>query len=771
MAEPLPVRLDLILAPPPTPAGATAELEAAGVNADAYLGGNVSGTTLSYPDAADFVWFDLLDLPDRIRSSFDVTLGRTLVGTPQADVSASETVPRAEGVRVGDQISYPTMVRPTRSIAVLRAIEDGGGLPTYEQPISYETRLAALSRMFPPSLYTTTLDALGQATATAQEVLQFLFDYWAEIFPEFRAKPVPPLVLFAPDEAGAYTRTLETDRIYLRQPEGRERSVQTLLEEFRAIFVGYGVSVDAEGDLVIIPPPWADGLDRVLEADLAYRLGPGWTPTLEELGAVGRTDFTSTPLPIAADFDGDELELDLVVRMRLSESPTGPLNFMREILYFGTWTEAAVLISPNTTVRIERELRGIFSSVIRARAVYDVTWTRPGATGGEITATVVEATLSFEDSGIFGGTATVYVAHALLLDAYSVGRIGLRRRTVTGDEIEGPVPAAAFDGSRVINRQTARYADFDFVEDTPLLPTLYVNLAAATGYDPGSGARVDVATFQPFLDEEDEPLIVGDEIEISFDYLLLRSSSSSGGGVDRDGFTRSATFTLRAGESRTFSYNLNGEVPLTFGFLVSIRFRHTTREGVPGVVVDFPRWAIRSNNALLTRPWFGHHVIWDTTGSVYGETGEELEVTYDETSGEEGVLTSQALYGIREGSPIDVNFFRVTYEDLLDVTSSIVRYNMNPRARYAGVKLTAESEITPDELGFSLLLPWGIAAVLERYSYDDARAIDSSRVSRSLDLVLLYPLIDSAGASASDPESAVEETAGISGSSVVLDAD
>lgn len=777
MAEPLPAAPAPLEAPFANPANVDAELPLAGVNAEGYLaGGTVSGSLLSYPDVASFLWFDALELPDRIRSSYEVTLGRTLVGTPQADVSAGETVPRAESVRIGDLVAYPTMIRPTRPIAVLRAIEDAGGLPTFEQPIAYETRLAALSRLFPPSLYTTTQDALGQATATAQEVLQHLFDVWADLFPDFRAKPVPPLVLFVPDETGRYTRTLETDRIYLKQPEGQERSIQTLLEDFRAVFVGYGVTVDAEGELVIVPPPWAAGISRDREAPLAYRVGPGFAPDLATIGAVGREDVGAAPIAVDADFAGDELELEAEVHLRLSSSPTGPASSTFELFYSGVRSAFAAVLTPNATVRVERELTSsLFAGGpdVYARAVYDVTWTRPGATGGTISVAVVEATTSFANPSVLtGGSApTLYVGHALTLGAYALGELGLRARTVTADEIEGPVPAPSFDGSRVINRQAATYRDLDFVEDTPLLPSLSTRIGATT-YTPAGTANVAPATFQPFLGDDDEPLIAGEEIEISFDYQLRRAVNAEGASEeDRDGYTRSETFTLRPGQTRSFTYTLNGEVPLTFGTLVTVRFRYVIRDGVAGVLADFPFWTTRSTNVLLTRPWFGHVLAFDVTGSVYQETGEDLEVVYDETSGDPDVLSSQALYGVREGPPIEVNFFRVTYEDLLAITSAIVRYNQTPRARYAGVKLTPASEITPDDLGLSLLLPWGVAAVLEAYRYDDARSIESSRATRELDLVLLYPLIDSAGAFASDVESAVEETSGISGASIVLDAD
>lgn len=781
MAIPLAVTEAPLEAPFASPALVTAELPGIAVEPAGYFGGTASGTSLSYDDVSDFVWFALFDWDaivsgSRIRSSFEVTLGRTLVGTPQADVSASETFPRAEALNVGDLIAYPTMIRPLRPIALLRAIEDGGGLPIYEQRLSYETRLAALSRMYPPSLFATTLEAIGTPTATAQEVLQHLFDLWAQIFPEFRAKPVPPLVLFAPDETGAYTRTLTTDRIYLKQPEGRERSIQTLLEDFRAIFVGYGVSVDAEGDLVIIPPPWAETFARPMIADPAYRRGPGWVVDLDTLGAGTREDVGSSAWAIDPTFDEDQLEVDVTIHQRLSESPTGPRSLSAELSYSGVQAASSVRLVPGVPVEVTRELvpfLGLGGFGPSSIATYRLTWTRPGPTGGSIAVELVTATLSFVRPALFMLPATtLYVGHGLTLDAYAVGEIGIRTVTVSGDDLETPVPAPALDGSRVINRQEASYADVDFVEDTPLLPSFSTRAGATTYTAPGT-AYTPPSTFHPFVDEDDEPLLVGETVTISFDYQLRRARNAAGlDEEDRDGFVRSETFDLRPGETRSFTYNLAGEVPLTSGFLVTVRFRYTSRDGIPGLVVDIPSWASRSTNVLLTRPWFGHVLAWDTVGSVYGPTGEELEVIYDETSGDADVLTSQALYGVRAGPPIEVNFFRVTYQDLLDVTQAIVRYNMAPRARYVGVKLTPASEITPDDLGKRLLLPFGIAAVLEAYSYDDARSFESSRTSRSLDLVLLFPLVDGAGSFAGATDAGtIGETAGIDGQSVILSGD
>lgn len=781
MAYPLDVQSEELIAPPAKAAGATVTLDGIGLNPDSYLGGSISGSTLSYPDAADFIWYEYRELfeifPERIRSSFDVTLGRTLVGTPQADVSAEEVVPRINELTVGSLVSYPTMIRPLETIATLRAIEDQGGRPIYEQPLAYETKLAALSRMFPPSVYATTLDAIGSATATAQEVLQYLFDEWTELFPEFSAKPVPPLVLFVEDEDGRHTRTLETDRIYLRQPEDRERSLQTILEEFRAIFVGYGVSVDAEGDVIIIPPPWASDFDRGTGvAEPAYFYGPGPNPPLSAIDADGRTEEVTTAAPWQLDpgYDSSTIDVELLIRILPSEESgtyDRPSFFSATTSLRGTRAEATVTLEPNTPVQVTREVLPLFGGTVYARAIYELEWVRPGATGGEIRVGMPEATtISTVSSAVFGDQL-VYWAHALVLNAYDPSSLGNLRRNVSTDELEFPLPEPVFDGSRVINRQTARYEEIDFVEDTALLATLATTVGATT-YEPGGAVMVDNFSFQPFVDEEGEPLIIGDRIEVEYTYLLRQSRTLSGSDEINSGLEETGTVTLRPGEVEDVRFYLNGEVALTTGLVATVRFAYGNVNGQPGLIAGFVFAAQQSTNAFLTRPYLGHVLTFSANGEVYQETGLVLEVTYDEEQGGEAVAASQALYGIREGPRIDVPFFRVTEEDLLDVTEAIVRFNMRPRARYVDVQLTAASEITPADLGKELLLPIGASAVLERYAYRDARDYASVAATRRLDLVFLYNLSSGGGtpAATTDDETS-EATAGIYGETFFLEAD
>jgi hypothetical protein len=776
VAYPKDVESSAIVTPPSTKAaGALVELGGLGLNSDAYLSGSVSGTVLSYPDAASFAWYDLVTLyeifPERIRSSYDVTLGRTLVGTPQADVSAEETVPRINEVTLGTSVLYPTMLRPLDTIARLRAIEDQGGSPIYEQPLAYETRLAALSRMFPPSVYATTLDAIGTSTATAQEVLQYLFDEWTELFPEFSAKPVPPLVLFVEDDDGRYTRTLTTDRIYLRQPEDRERSLQTILEEFRAIFVGYGVSVDADGDVVIIPPPWAVQRDRdatILEP--AYFYGPGPDAPLSSIGAAGRTtDVSAGSWTVDPAFDGAAIEVSALVTILPSTTSSVYTRSGFDLAtYRGTRTEVALELEPNTPARFTRQVTPWFGGEIYAEATYELEWSRPGATGGSIEITVITATTS-ADVGLFGDTR--YWAHALTLDGYGLSELGVLRRTVDASELKLPLPEPVYDGSRVINRQTARYEEIDFVEDTALLATLGITVGATT-YEPPGAALVTNWSFQPFVDEDGEPLIIGDRIDVEYTYLLRQSRTSGGSDEVNSGLEEAGTVTLRPGDVEDVTFTLSGEVTLTYGDVATVRFAYGNANGVPGLITAIVSYGTQSDNVFLTRPYLGHVLTFTATGSVYGETGVQLEVTYDEEAGGELVQTSQALYGVREGPRIDVPFFRVTEQDLLDVTEAIVRFNMRPRARYVGLELTEASEITPGDLGRELLLPIGVSAVLERYAYRDDRSYDAVSAGRRLDLVYLYDLASGGGtpAAATDDETS-EATAGIYGLTYFLDAD
>jgi hypothetical protein len=57
MAYPLEVTVRSIVVPPARAANATLTLALSGMGSDSYLGGTASGTTLSYPEADDYCWF------------------------------------------------------------------------------------------------------------------------------------------------------------------------------------------------------------------------------------------------------------------------------------------------------------------------------------------------------------------------------------------------------------------------------------------------------------------------------------------------------------------------------------------------------------------------------------------------------------------------------------------------------------------------------------------------------------------------------------------
>ena len=57
MAYPLDVLVSPIIVPPARAANALIPLALSGMGSDSYLGGTVSGSTLSYPEADDYCWF------------------------------------------------------------------------------------------------------------------------------------------------------------------------------------------------------------------------------------------------------------------------------------------------------------------------------------------------------------------------------------------------------------------------------------------------------------------------------------------------------------------------------------------------------------------------------------------------------------------------------------------------------------------------------------------------------------------------------------------
>lgn len=796
----LPAAPAALQVPLPAPAGVLAPLDPPtdGSPSYNYTSGTADGPALSYPQVSSFAWYiPLLDWrlvqPNRIRSSYTATLGRTLVGTPQADISVQETVPRG-ALAIGDRVTYPTVIRPTRPIATLLAIEDAGGLPMYEQTVTYESALAVLSRLYPESLYVTAQEAIGEDTMTAQQVMQYLFDTWSAQFPEFVARPVPPLVLFVEDTStdddgiitplGTYTQTLVTDRIALRQPERSRRSIAQLLEDLREAFPGYALSVDSEGYVILLPPPWAAGADRRVVAPFAYRAGPGaWTLPLDSIGAVGRANVTSSDWLLDTDYDGTQVEVAVGVRMILSNSPTGPEETSLQNVYANTRGNATVVLDANTPQLLEHQVISTLQGGVTtlATAVYRLTWDRPDPTGGRVVVEVISAPTQ-AGTGLFFGSIEIqlFLSHALLLTAYSVGALGVRSQNVAGRDVQVPLPQASLDGSRVINAQTVRHEDVDFVDGDDLLARTAVRWGP-TDYVPSGSGIVPLGQFLPFVDGDGEPLITGGEVTIDWLYELRVNSSAGAttdGGCAESGLfgggdcvTRSGSFTLSPGQSRTVDIVLSGEWALTSGRVLTIRWRYRQlADGGQGLVVTFENISARTTNAAAARPWMAHVVSWDTSGSVWRETGVTLEATYDENSDADAAL-SRALYGRREGPLIEVNFFGVTIEQLQQMAQAIVRYNVAPRARWANIGLTAASDLTPDDLNTTLLMPWGIGALFEAYRYRDARALTGVLATRDIDLMTLYDLQSDISGPAGDVEEAVTGYAGVAAASYVLDAD
>lgn len=745
MALPEAVEEQPIIRPPAAPTNIQASLRPAAGLTDSYLGGYAGGGMLVYHDVTDFVWWEPLNLPDRIRSHFNTTLGQVLVGTPQADVAASEVVPRGDGYSIGDQTDYASMARPLAPFARMTAISDQGGSPAHLQPVTFETALSHLNRLFPSSTYASAMDAIGESTMTAQQVIQYLFDQWEAQFPgRFRARPAPPMILFVQDEEGRYTRTLTTDRVHLRNPPERRRSIQTLLEDLRQAFPGYGVTVDHEGYVVLLPPPWAMESEQEEVAAAAYRIGPGsWLPTPEEIQAVGREDVTSSPWDLDPAYDGTHLEVRLHFRTRAAIDAAGESNVLD---IQGNITSRTVTLAPNNPQVVEYTFQvGELENIFTVR--YLVTWNRPGSVGGNVIVTPTQALTSFPvpEAGV-----TLYFAHSALLDALSIGALGVPVVNVTGDEVVGTVPQPAYDASRVINAQRATWAELGFVDDQQILALTGVRVGP-TAFDPPGAGMVEANTFQPFLDDDDEPMVTGSIITVTWSYWM-RGSASLSGPTGEQAFAGPITGTAQVMVGGASVVNIVLPYPWSPGptptyWVARLQFRYAQDDrGRFGIVAGFAATRERVSG-LTPTPFLGHVMAFTVDGSVFAATGVELDVEYsvdslpEDAVADPDVALSTARFGRREGRPLAVNFFSVTEQDLVDMVRAIALYHAQPRAVWRGVQLTSESDLDPRALGHYLLLPWGSTAVFETYDNADARAYMSSSIRRSIDAVEVYRLI------------------------------
>ena len=269
MAEVRDVAWAPIETPPPRPVTSLGQVSPASRQSFAYLTGQITGSSLNYPDLWAFAWYLPLiaDPDDRIRSNIAETTGDVLVGLQAVDVSAGEAFLRRQ-LTLGEAHAFADAIDRNRTLYAFfpRRKHMVAGLDDY----AYETKLARLNRTYPPSVLIEADEVDEYETSlTAGEWLEWLFEQWAELYPWFTFKPVPELYLRR--ATGDYTGDaglVFSEALSIIQDEDNPRSMRSIIDEFMEIFDGHLLRVDADNDFVILPPFWSPAYDGgMLELD------------------------------------------------------------------------------------------------------------------------------------------------------------------------------------------------------------------------------------------------------------------------------------------------------------------------------------------------------------------------------------------------------------------------------------------------------------------------------------------------------------------------
>ena len=277
------VTLAALDAPDPRPLLLTARSSPA-PRSYSYGSGAISGSVLTYQDLASFAWHGLPDPLVRLRSNVQESAGDILTGLKAVDVGASEAF-LLRTLPLGSPIAFESVLRPGAPLyafyPVRKLAEEA--LDQY----AYETKLSRLSRTNPPAFLRRAPEVIENREAlTGQEWLTALFGVWAGAFPWFTFKPVPRMLLNAPDGP------LEPELAAMSVAQSEPRSMRAILDDVLGVFVGYTLRVDADNDVVLVPPPWHPDAANALELSYAdlYTLPLG---EVDALSVVNRATVRS----------------------------------------------------------------------------------------------------------------------------------------------------------------------------------------------------------------------------------------------------------------------------------------------------------------------------------------------------------------------------------------------------------------------------------------------------------------------------------------------
>lgn len=400
----------------------------------------------------------------------------------------------------------------------------------------------------------------------------------------------------------------------------------------------------------------------------------------------------------------------------------------------------------------------------------------------------------------------VFVGYKLVLDSedYLVIRSpewspDYDRETYELDPMEviAPFPEPVIDDSNVRNRYTVMSKEIGFSEDQQLIaphflrfgnylgeeatpdPQEYQELANVSG-PPGSLNWANASGTITIQDGGENPvpiLIGGDSVTITgmIDAFFSFSESSGANSAPSTwSYPNPVPFELVVPVGgmmqQTFLLSNWSSAPIALHWIthrVTIAARFLPEEGGASRVQISASRTIATPGSIISGVYYVAIVVRvdSMLGDAYGETGQSFSGTWGQTddhlSDLPGLGLSQLIYGIREGE-LQAAFFTLDNEQCMALARSLCRWYMNPRARYNNVQLTVASDVGPDDIWRRFRLPVDAVAIMENYTYSDARTFQRLMARTAIALETLYDLTSGM----SEPAAAFEDDAlGIDGMS------
>lgn len=199
---------------------------------------------------------------DRYRSSISADAGSLLATTRAVPFDTSHTIAFSPAAELEQETLYPFYEATSVQSGQPDVLFYPRARQSIDGPIVYDgvTLLTLMERVFPAQILTRTESVSLPALATAQEIITYVFEQWANAFPWFSYKAVPDLRLRSTVVTGDWdgilalrTTRLRDSVIRVRQSATSPRSMRAMLEGLLSPFQGTQFYMDSDGDLVIRP--------------------------------------------------------------------------------------------------------------------------------------------------------------------------------------------------------------------------------------------------------------------------------------------------------------------------------------------------------------------------------------------------------------------------------------------------------------------------------------------------------------------------------------